>query len=391
MTVAKVSDVLDADEQLEPTTSLPEHAGGAAPGRAAIREAAFEEATGEAAEEQPAELTEEDVNALVDELAQKDEVTADDLRQLAGAEAEGMSDEELLAAYAKAEKAEAAPELPFPVYDAQGNKIDPTKLTLEDLLSGKVQIGYQAMGKEQRKALTDLLRVASNGHYNEHKMASVLAERAHAFEQLQKLRGEHDTWAKDRQAINKALEAAINGNAEPLQRLIVAYQQALGQSPMEAPTDDAAMREAEAAGQQFFMTTIVPSAYKLAQEYGADAQEVTNAVMGLIQQEPAEFLTREKIDAILQYEVPRMLEDAGYARNGQAAPAVDPRDERIAALEKTVLELKAGTVNKATQQVRERARRAPAAGGGSVSSAGEAAPAMKSREDMKKWLRGETE
>lgn len=394
--MAKVSDVVDVAQGDEPITTLPENAGGAGSSRD-IRNAALEEAAGAAEDlEQTGEVEEVDTDSLIDELAERDEEpTIDELRKLAGDAAADLTDEELQAEYQKAVAAEEAPKLPFPVYDAEGNKVDAAKLTLDDLLSGKVQIGYNAMGKEQRKAITDLLRVAANGHLNESKIATTLAERNQVHQQLQEMKKEHEAWAGERRTIQRVLEAAANGNTAPLQQLIKAYNEELGKLPVDSPVvDQRAEQDAIAAGQAYVVSTIVPTAYKVAQEYGADPTEVTNAIIGMIQNEPAEFLTQAKIESIMNHEIRAALETAGYSPNGTTPPAQsqggdDDLRTQFAAMQKELLELKAGSANKATQAVRDRARKSPPAGGGSVSGAGDAMPAMKSRDDMKKWLRGE--
>lgn len=387
--MAKVSDVIDVERTTgEPVTTLPERGTGT-----------HEDIKSEA-------YAEGELEATIDEIASMEgELTADDLRRVGGADAEGLTDEELLQAYKRAEAAhgrlgdtgtdEATKplELPFPVYDAQGNKVDPTTLTLEDLVSGKVQIGYNAMGKEQRKAFNDILRVAANGHLNESKMATTLAERNQSVEKLRAVQTEHEAWAKDRKSWTQVLDAAANGNVKPLEVLIRKYAEELGRGPTETATapgqDDQAM---EQAGHQYFMQQILPITNQIAQDYGADASEVANAVLEAIQNEPSEFFTKEKLDGILQYDLPALLEQNGYSRNGSAPVQGQPDlAETVAGLQKEILALKAGSVNATTAAVRGRNRNAPPAGGGSVGTAGDSAPSFKNREQMKKWLRNEEE
>jgi cell division septum initiation protein DivIVA len=210
------------------------------------------------------------------------------------------------------------------------------------------------------------------------------------------MRKEHESWAADRKTWERVLNAASRGNMEPMQRLLQAYIG--GEVQLDAPAGSTeADAAAETAGQQYILNNIIPETYRIAAEYGADPKEVTQAVLQMIQNEPVEFLTQAKIETILQHEIQNALEVAGYSRNGQAAaaaPASTGNDvllKKLEAMEQELLSLKAGKANSATQAVRDRTRRSPPAGGGSVSSAGDAVPAMKSREDMKKWLRGETE
>ena len=387
--MARVSDVIDVDPNAAPVTTLPDHAGGVGQSRDALRAAAMVEGVAAAGEEA---VVERDEDAIAEDLSQQEEEpTAEQLRALAGADAKGLTDEQLVAEYEKAKAAEEF-KLPFPVYDAEGNKItDVSKLSLKDVLSGKVQIGYNAMGKEQRKALHDILRVAANGHLNESKIATTLAERNQVHAQLQDLKKQHESWADDRKTWDKVLNAAARGNVEPLQRLIQAYVAGSDAPPVVDEAASAQDAQLDTAGQQYILNTIIPAAYKTAAEYGADPTEVTNAIIGLIQNEPVEFLTQAKIESILNHEIQAELERVGYSRGAAApvtAPAQDALLQKLESMEKQLLELKAGKVNAGVAAVR---RRAPPAGSGSVTSAGEAMPAMKSREDMKKWLRGETD
>src|SRR2546428_5854969 len=196
--MAKASDVIDPETQDEPITTEPTQS------RDDIRAAALEDAGVEA---EGTEGVVEDFDTVLEEVAAKEDVTVEDLRRVGGEDADDLSDDELLAEWKKAQEGDEV-KLPFPVYDAEGNKVtDISKLTLNDLLTGKVQIGYQAMGKEQKKALIDLIRTASLGHYNESKMANVMAERSAAYQTLQQLRAEHDAWGRDRQVWDRVLAA----------------------------------------------------------------------------------------------------------------------------------------------------------------------------------------
>src|SRR5437867_12587112 len=129
--MAKASDVVDVEPGNTPAVNLPSTGTG---DHDSLVDSALEEGG---------------LDAAFAEIAESDtEPTADDLRRIAGAEAEGMTDEELLAEYekAKAGDGESAEDVAkaFNVdylYDAQGNKIaDLTKVSVNDLLSGKVQI-----------------------------------------------------------------------------------------------------------------------------------------------------------------------------------------------------------------------------------------------------------
>src|SRR6266404_3673155 len=191
---------------------------------------------------------------VIEELAGKEDITLDDLRQIPGAE--GLSDAQLQAEWDKAQKEAgvegddpslSAKELPFPVYDAQGNKVTADKVTLDDLISGKVQIGYNAMDKEQRKTLTEVLRNASQGHWT------------------------------------AALNALAFGDNKPMANLLNAYKAELGKTGNAPPAGFVAedtirqQRELEQAGLQWWTSEGLPQVYDIATKYGADRAEVQRA------------------------------------------------------------------------------------------------------------------
>lgn len=411
--MARVEDVLSEEEletgegqqgssedvgQDEPGTDLPDNASGVRESRQDMIDRVMEEGV---------------QDGTITELAEKDgEITVEDLRKLPGAE--DLTDEELLTEWNKAQAAAGGEKgeddegglpdkLPFPLYDTKGNEIkDISKVSLSDFLTGKVQVGYQAMDKEQRKAFGDLVRVAQLGHHNEKQSASSRSERDIAIKQYREQKAQNDAWAQDRQVWDKALTAYFQGNKAPMEALAKAYAAELSKMPaanipgMISESDARALSEANAAGQTFYYETIVPRTSDLAKQYGADPKEVAQTALWLIDKEPQEFLTKEKIEAILSYDLPRVIEEHGY-KIGQVGPnASQPvsantrPDPKVAQLEKQIQELSATIAKQAnarTAEARSKSRRVPPAGGGSVPSAGDSMPAFKSREQMKDWLR----
>jgi len=368
-------------------------------------------------------LADSEFDARLGDLAGgENDYTPAQLREQLGEISEGMTDEELTTEWAKARESateeddDAAPgtEAPpivapttapfklegFKLFDAKGAEIkDPTKVSALDLLTGKVQVGYNALSKEQRKSLRDLTRVASLGHYNEKVLVDTRAERAQAMQRAVAAESQVAQFNNERRVWDTALTALVNGNPEPIQRLAVAYQQALAQGGAPAsngreaaPADDSRFDE---IGQQFFNENIVPRAQELATQYGANAIEIAQYVLYLCEQE-GDFLTPDKIQAILQYEMPAILEGHGYAANGKsvAQPQADgdPRDKTIADLTKRLTALEAGKTNASTERLRGKTRKAPPSGGGSTPGGGETMPAdVNTREKMRQYLRGELE
>jgi len=339
-------------------------------------------------------------NAIIDELAEKEAITIEDLRRLPGAE--GLSDAQLQAQWDAVQKqaGSAGPnagdqkvDLPFPVYDKDGNKVAKDKVTLEGLLSGDFQLGYNAMGKEQRKALTEVLRNASQGHWNEHRYQTVQSQFKEVNTRYQEAQKQIAEFTSERNQWNVALTALIAGDAEPMKGLVNAYRQALTTSGMVpkgyVPEAEAtAQREAEARGNQWWVEVGVPEAFKIAQSYGADPKEVQGAIKYFLENEPV--LTQDRINEIIQYDVPMALEQNGYTSSGKPATTANEPTGDVAELKKQVEALTkrlAEGNNTRVQSARNKNKNAPAAGSGSAPGAGDSIPNFKTADDMKKWLR----
>lgn len=340
--------------------------------------------------------------AIVDALADKTDITLDDLRQIPGTE--GMSDEQLQAAWDKAQKdegigsnADAATkvELPFPVYDDRGNKIASDKVTLGDLLSGKALVGYNAMGKEQRKSLSDVLRNASQGHWNEHRYTTVQGQYKEATQKLTSAEKELTSAREMQKQWESALTAISMGNSAPMAAIVNAYKAALGKTNATpegfVPQDQvAAERENAERGMQWWTDVGMPAAYDIASNYKADAKEVQGAIQYYINNEPN--LTPDRIEEIIKYDVPMLLEQNGYkagvgvvATSGSNGGNVD----EIAELKKQIAALSgrvASDTNTRTNTIREKGKKTPPAGSGATGGAGDSMPSFKSRQEMKDYL-----
>lgn len=403
-------DVIEQDEELEqqdiqqqdePQTTLPEHTE-----KHVDRQDVFDEALAEGVEE-----------ATIEELAAKPgDLTIDDLRKLPGADE--YTDEQLQAEWEKAvasargqvgatgdtqQQQQEEFKLPFPIYDAQGNKIEALdKISLKDLFDGKLQIGYQAMGKEQRKTLTDAIRNASMGHWNEQKYQTTVEERNRVAQEVGELRKQVDQHNTDRKTWDAALTALAMGNAAPMKALADAFQKALQAAPANVqpgtmgPDEVRAERERVQAGLQIHQQYIVPEGIKIATRYGAKAEEVIGAIQWFIEREPAQFFTKEKLDAIINYEVPALFESHGYKAQsdtaGQTGRTEQQAPNEIDELKKTVAALQsqiAGTRNQQTQAARDKTRKAPSPGSGATPGAGDSMPTFKSRAQFKAWSAGD--
>lgn len=338
------------------------------------------------------------------------DLTIDDLRQIPGSE--DFTDEELMAQWkaieAKEGKAEGETEgeieaykLPFPVYDKDGNKIDALeKIDLKDLFDGKLQFGYNALGKEQRKTLGETLRNASQGHFNEKRYSDTVLERNQVYEKLQAAQKQVDQYTNERKVWDAALTALAMGDIKPMQAIAQAYQKALLQQPqtpqagMIPVTQVQQEQELMAKGVEYINNTIVPKGYEIAQRYGADPKEVLNAIQWYLEKEPAEFLTQEKIENIINHVVPALLEENGYsvANSGSVQGNQQTGTNAIEELVKKVEALQAklaATANKETEAIRKKQSKIPPSGGGAVSPAGDSMPSFKNRQQMKAYMQGD--
>lgn len=380
------------------STELPERAGGESKDRQDIRESAMEEAGEEASRE-----------SIVESLASKEgELTIEDLRKLPGTE--GMSDQEVALEWGRAVKAAEAGnvesaegtesfKLPFPVYDAQGNKIEALeKISVKDLFEGKIQLGYNAMGKEQRKSLTDALRNASLGHWNEQKYNTTVEERNKAATEASEYKRQLDQQATERKTWDAALTALAMGDINPMKQIAAAFQRGLtsipqaipGYVPIEQINSERAEQE---RGQKYVNEVINPAGLEIAKRYGADPHEVMGAIKHFIEREPVQFLTEAKVESILKYDVPNLFEANGYTSSGVIGQKNDQPNE-IEELRKTVAALQTSVAEKknaSTQTAREKSKKLPPSGGGATPGAGDSMPSFKSRSQMKAWMQNDAD
>jgi len=390
---------VESTEGDEPQTTLPDRPSGQTRDRQDIIDETMDEGVREASAE-----------AVIDDLSDTTahpELTVEDLRKIPGAE--DMTDAEIRTewnkAVAQAQGGQASGEaaatgatvkLPFPVYDAQGNKIEALeKISVADLFDGKIKLGYNANGKEQQKTLAEALRNASMGHFNEAKYNTTLEERNRVASQVAELKSQVDNFNTQQKTWDAALTALAMGNIEPMKRLAQAYQQAITSMPQAAPgmvpiSQVQAEQQQVADGQRFINEVIVPNAMEIAKKYDADPKEVANAIETLIRRDLG-FLTKEKIEQIIQYEVPALFEANGYTASAVPTGQAQAPD-KVAELEKTVAALQsriAAGANQATQQTRAKQKKAPPAGGGATPGAGDSMPSFKSRSQMKLWMQGD--
>lgn len=315
------------------------------------------------------------------------------------AEAEGVkaaADTEEPAVATEPVVAEEKLELPFPVYDKDGNKVEIDKVTLAALFKGDLQVGYNALGKEQRKTLVDAIRNASQGHWNEHRYTTVQQQLTQTLAKHKELESKHKQFEGEREQWNAALVALIAGDNKPMQRIVDAYQASMTRSGQVPPgyvpqADVEASAEQERQGTEWLHTVGMPAAMEIAQTYAASPKEAYNAILYYIQNEPV--LTPQRLEEIIKYDVPMAFEQNGYTATGKKTPAVESNNE-LSELKKTVEALQARLADKnnnVTETVREKTRKAPPPGSGTTAGAGDSMPSFKSRAQFKAWSAGDAD
>jgi hypothetical protein len=241
---------------------------------------------------------------------------------------------------------------------------DPTKMTAAEFLTLKV--GYNANGKEHQRDFEGILRNAQQGHYNAQKAMQIEQEREHALRQWKENEGKVTTYEGERKVWQQALTAATRGNFEPLRLIVAEFQKAIDAGEPEAPqVPEGYVAQADldrqAAGEQVYQQHILPAAEKLAKEYGFTQQQVATAIMKLVEMEPAEYLTMQKLQNIMQVELPAMMRDL-REQNPIQPPEPTAEQKRIEVLEAQIAKLsgkEVETKNAAVTAAHKRAAVAP--------------------------------
>ena len=322
-------------------------------------------------------------STVLTELASKDELSLEDIRKLPGSDK--YTDAQLEEMWEKAVNATSTKPSArsFKVFKEDAELEALTGLTAEELLS-TLKFGYNANGKEQRKTFEELVRTAQMGHYQESRLARVLADRNTSYEKATTLEQKNAEYEAERKMWGYAMSQHVQGNDAPLQQLIEAFRK-VESAPPEMPQAQQQQTdyEREMAGQKVYYEVVVPTAYKLAQSYGANPQEVVKAIEQYVNNEPAEFMNEERFAAILQQDIPFLLEQNGYTRsNAATAPKQETEVEK---LKKELATLKAEKQNNVVRSTK--LRKSPPSGNGTVPSAGETMPEIKTRQQMKDYLR----
>lgn len=322
-------------------------------------------------------------DALLNELAKKTEITLDDLRRLPGAA--DLDDAELEEMWAAAQAGAApSPFKPegFRVFSEDGKEIeDLAKMSAVDFL--KHQIGYSVRGKEVKKAFKDLVRTAVNGHHNESRLQSVISQRDQSLAKARETAERLSKMDENEQLVVYAFQQYHMGNEQPLKTLLTSYQSAMGAAPRSQSSESQGSGgEGDAASQKVYYEYIRPKLSEMSKSTGVEFDRVDAEFMRLLEAEPAEFLTQERLDEMLEFDVPSAIEQLGGTRG--------PNPE-VEAMKKQIAELTAQLKNGQTQRAREKQKKMPSGGKGRKAATGgdNIVPddALASRGAMKKWLR----
>jgi hypothetical protein len=313
---------------------------------------------------------------IFEELSEKGEaVTVADLRRLPNSDK--YTDLQLIQMFQEAIKPEPWTK-PYKFYKDDQPLESLDGLSAAELLN--MAVGYSANGKEQKKAFDELVRVAQNGHYNESVMAQLKNERNDFYQRYTKAQEELGGLQSERQKLSYALQQYAQGNAEPLAKLAQAFNEELNTPPAaESVQPDL---EVERAGVQFYYENIVPATGRLAADYGVDQAALQQAIDARLQEEPAEYLTQDKLAYIFNVEFPQRLESQGFKRGGKQES--QQSNAELEAVRKELATLKAELANSRNKAIKSKTP--PPGGKGVTPSAGESMENVKDRRSMKEFL-----
>lgn len=261
-----------------------------------------------------------------------------------------------------------------------------------------MEISYKANGEERTKRLDELVRVAQTGHMTEEKISTlkeqrdeVAREHEELSEEAQALRGDRDLFLKAlrdksgetfKTIQEKFLEKAgdpVEGGAEP---------GAGGEGTQATP------EEVQQRGLELAQKHIHPFSEQVAEAYGHDnPTEITRALLVELNEEPKRFWNADTLEEIANERIPRMLEKAGYTRQGEVPrfdssglsegpgagtgdSLITPRDQaggggpEAEKLRKENQRLREQLESQKTQETKETLEDAPPAGGGGGAGSG---------------------
>lgn len=278
-------------------------------------------------------------------------------------------------------------------------ELDDTALSAmtADQLLKEVKIGYKANGQDQQRTFEQLIRVAQNGHYNEQRTQQLSQEREHALRQYRETAEKLTSYEQQRKVWENALTAASRNNFEPLKQILDLFQKAVEADPTAAPTvPEGYVSQAQIQSQQeanrVFITTVQPKAAELAKQFSYPQDQVEQAILMMVNREPSEFMSWQRLQDIMNVELPDYLTRLREANPVTPTEAETTKTE-LAALKQEIADLKSGkktevdTENERVTAVHAKRGKAPpgvpTVGGGSGGEGADFDDAAGGR----KWLR----
>jgi hypothetical protein len=207
--------------------------------------------------------------------------------------------------------------------------VDAAALGLPDDL----QITYTAKGKEQAKSLPELVRMAQQVHGVSETLETLRSERKQLGDLLKEREATQSEMEADRDVFLKMLKDPTGATFKRVQEHFLKAMggEALEVGEAEAPPANLSPEDLELQkqlpkgmtvehvrkGQSMVEQQLLPYTQQLAEAFpGADAMELLTVGLELVQDEPQQLLTPERVQEIFTDRLLEMLEAEGYERAG---------------------------------------------------------------------------
>ena len=228
-----------------------------------------------------------------------------------------------------------APSRPFSLIDGEGAALeDPGSVTLQNLLDGEASVAFKAKGEEQTASLEKLVSMAQRqigqgqrldqertDHKATHKALNkaleaqdgAVAQKALLLKILKDPTGEEFKKAANEFSGGEGL-ATVGSVAEP----------AAPPAPVD-PTDPYDVNSPSMqAGANVVREIIQPRAEALAEAYGADPQEVMQAIVQAAGEVVPSSFTVDRLAEIMNEDIVGLLEESGYVSEAGVADWTAP-------------------------------------------------------------------
>lgn len=270
---------------------------------------------------------------------------------------------------------------------------DPATITLADFF--KWELGYNALGKEHRRTFEQVMRNVPLAHHNEQRTRTLEDNLRRTLEESNGKAQTLEQYTADRKNLNKALMAATRGNFEPLKAVVEAYQQAMDADDQQATQQvpegyvSQAQLQQQRAGEEAYNRLVTPHIEQLAKHFQYPAEQIGYVVKNLIEREPAEYLTEQRLTEILTIELPHDLEQL-RERDPIKAAEPSPLEKQVAELQAQIATLSGKKIEQQNSQVKGIHDRKKAAPPGVATNPGGSNADVADFDDAKgarEWLR----